>query len=468
MAKKKPPTTTTVAPNGAPVDAHGNIDPRVERMSLDDALAIAHKKNPKEHDVGELVASFQRFGFVATPTIDEATGVMVAGHGRCLALKRMRDESLPAPRGIVVADGRWMVPILRGVWFDNENERDAYLIADNQHTIHGGWNMDLLTEGLEQLRAQGASFDGLGFEPIELSTFGFGTRSDPRGDDDEDTSTKTDGDKPDIVQDDIPDPPRVPVTKPGDVWRLGDHLVICADCTAVDAARLRIKRSQNDLGFGLTSPPYNGGKSLTSGPRRGMSRYEDSDDELDSDEYAALLDASTRLLLRSTDVAVVNLQSLAGNKRIVVRWLARFVDHLSDRAVWSKTQAAPAISPRVMNSRFEDLYVFSSEKKPKRSIPTADFHGTVHNVVEGPSAVHDNDHADVHAGTMPVHLASWAIDNLGKRAAYVVDPFGGTGTTLVVAEQLGKRAALVELSPSYVDVIVERWEKLTGGKAARE
>ena len=170
MAKKKkssvvvrqPAMDKTVSPVGV------TVDPRIESMTLSDCLAIKHKKNPKEHDIAKLIESFERFGFVAYPTIDEATHVMVAGHGRCEALDQMYKSGAEPPAGVSVVNDDWMVPVVRGVSFASETERDAYLVADNQHVMVGGWNFDVLAEVMNSFRTVG--FNGLGFEPVELDS----------------------------------------------------------------------------------------------------------------------------------------------------------------------------------------------------------------------------------------------------------------------------------------------------------
>jgi DNA modification methylase len=447
---------------------------RIETMTLNEALQRRHVRNPKEHDIDALIESFGRFGFTAAPTIDETSGVMVAGHGRCLALKKMRDAGTPPPKGIEEVGLDWMIPIVRGVEFTNDNERDAYVIADNQHVIAGGWNLDALTEMLGGLEG----FDGLGFDTSDLSAFGIGATiggEDTDGPHASSSDANEHGDvkpakKPATVlaEVDTPEPPKDPITKSGDIWKLGESVLICGDCTTVDPSRVTL----GSIGFGFTSPPYNAGKYSLTGNKAAksgalqQSRYADSDDSMDDDAYADLLNGMTKLMLASCRIAAVNVQMLANNKRVVLRWAARHADHLVDRAVWTK-HGAPAMAPQVFNSSFEDVFIFSPQKNPPRTINTATFRGTVSNVHDGPSAARDNDYAAIHGATMPMHLAQWAIEQLGANADFVVDPFGGTGTTLVVAHQLGKRCALVEMSPAYCDVIVSRWEKLTGDKAHR-
>lgn len=266
--------------------------------------------------------------------------------------------------------------------------------------------------------------------------------------------------------------PRTPVTKTGDRWRLGHHIVICADMATVDPAEVRIGK----LGFGFTSPPYNAdikvpnaakaAKAREVGVELATSRYQSGNDSLTDDEYAALLRAATLLLIRSCAVAVINVQVLANNKRVLARWGAEFAQHLVDRAVWHKGAGAPQMAARVLNSRFEDLFIYAPDINPSRVIATAEFHGDVSNVYEGPGAM-DNPYSDIHNAVMPVHLATFAVGTLGKLADYVVEPFGGTGTTLVVADAHHKRCATIERDPGYVDVIVERWQSATGGKAQR-
>lgn len=161
----------------------------VDTVPLTQCIAWAHRKNPKEHDIDALMASFRRFGFTAPPTIDERSKVMVAGHGRCEALHRMKAAGERPPDGIVVDQrtGDWLVPLLRGVAFRDDRERDAYLIADNQHVIAGQWNLESLTEMLGSFGTDVDAFSGLGFDLTDLRTLGMAVAEDlaaAAGDDD--------------------------------------------------------------------------------------------------------------------------------------------------------------------------------------------------------------------------------------------------------------------------------------------
>lgn len=145
---------------------------KIEMMSLTKCLQMRHAKNPKEHDLNALIGSYRRFGFVSPPMIDEKTETMVAGHGRCEALEQLRSNQFPPPEGITIdkKTGEWLVPVVRGVEFRTDAERDAYVIADNQHVMTGGWDMDRLVEMMKDIGDAG--YEGLGFDAIDLQSLG--------------------------------------------------------------------------------------------------------------------------------------------------------------------------------------------------------------------------------------------------------------------------------------------------------
>lgn len=421
---------------------------QTSNYTLGELIARRHHRNPKEHKLDGIVASLRRFGFVVPPMIDSTSGVLVAGHGRCEALQRMKDAGEDPPGRIVRDSDDWIVPAFSTAFSDDE-ERDAYVIADNRLTEAGGWNDERLHDmlaGFKRPNLESMGFNRRSYDAL-LSKF----RPRQRGGD---VAT--------------PDAPSEPITRPGDVWELDGHRVICADCTTVEPSRLVL----GSAGFALTSPPYNAGAS------RGKAKFkldmttpidkygDEVDDALDVDAYERLLRESLRVMLGSCAIACVNLQSIAGNKLPVARWLGAHADHLVDRIVWDKGNGRPSMWANVLNSAFEDLYLFSSEAFPNRNIVTADFYGTVANIYRGGGQT-ENDYTDVHNATMPLHLARFVLGDLAFRADFVVDPFGGTGTTLVAAHELGKRCATVERSPAYCDVIVERWQKISGGHAKR-
>ena len=245
------------------------------------------------------------------------------------------------------------------------------------------------------------------------------------------------------------------------------HRILCGDSTrAADVERL-MEGSAVSLTF--TSPPYNAGdNSLGGNKNRVESKYVGVGDDRPADEYLKLLADFTALALAHSRTVAVNLQSLAGNKIAVLEWIHRFRDRFVDRMVWFKGQGQPAMAANVMNSRFEDIWILSPEERPSRAIPTGRFHSTVSNVYEGRGASGENVAPEIHAASMPVHLALHMLSSLDGTGGAVYEPFCGTGTTIIAAEQLGRRCLAIELVPQYVDVAVRRWQEFTGRRAVLE
>ena len=268
-----------------------------------------------------------------------------------------------------------------------------------------------------------------------------------------------------IVEDEIPEPPVDPITKPGDLWILGEHRLLCGDSTKAEDVERLMAGAKADLCF--TSPPYALGKSVSLSGNKKMAAsgnpYGDHED--DADEWAKLMAAWFAVSDTAvSDVWVVNVQPLAGNKRDLVRFMADKADRLVDIVTWDKGHAQPAMATGVMNSRFEWMIVLSPSPNASRSIPLATWRGTVPNVYAAPPQ-RVNEYASIHAATMPLHVPAWAMQTLCDESKSVYEPFCGSGTTLIAAEQLGRKCYGMEISPQYCDVIVKRWETLTGKKA---
>lgn len=249
--------------------------------------------------------------------------------------------------------------------------------------------------------------------------------------------------------------------KPGDVWVLGDHRLICGDSTDLDVIKKLMGGVKADMVF--TSPPYNAGTSekLSGNTHTNGSKYIHSDDNLA--DYLSLIEKSTKNAMEVSKYVFINLQMLAGNKVDLCRYLYDLSENLCDVSIWYKTNTAPAMASRVMNSQFEFIFIFSKDNN-SRAIGTKEFRGTVSNVFVC-DPVHKNDYSNVHAATFSVPFVSNYIDKFSNEGDVILDPFGGTGTTIIAAEQMGRKACLVEIDPHYCDVILARWEKATGKKA---
>ena len=245
------------------------------------------------------------------------------------------------------------------------------------------------------------------------------------------------------------------------------HRLVCGDAT--DAATVERLMDGRKPSMCFTSPPYNAGDNSIGGNHsRVDSKYVGFSDDRPAADYLRLLVDFTALALAHCQTVAVNIQSLAGNKTAVLDWIGQFKNHFVDRMVWFKGQGEPVIVPNVMNSRFEDIWILSPEDNPSRAIPTGRFHSTVSNVYEGRGASGENVAPEIHAATMPAHLALHVLESLDGTGGAVYEPFCGTGTTIIAAERLGRSCLAVELVPQYVDVAVRRWQDFTGKAAILE
>lgn len=170
-------------------------DPRIVKMPLTALLERQHPGNPKLHDLEMICASYRRFGFVTPLMLDEATATLVAGHGRLGALRLMKERDEFPPNGIEDDGTNWLVPVVRGVSFKNDRERDAYLIADNANVEKGGWDDTLLSEMLGKLADSGATFDGIGLGEDELNSL-LGNYVPPPPPDDDESPPPAEPDRP--------------------------------------------------------------------------------------------------------------------------------------------------------------------------------------------------------------------------------------------------------------------------------
>jgi hypothetical protein len=141
---------------------------RVEYLSIVDINKWP--RNPKDHDNEQIQKSFYRFGFIKPILVDEGTKQLVAGHGRLDTLKMLKDGNKEPPRGVRVVDNTWLVPVLRGVEFDNPAEAEAFLLADNRLSEIGGWDQDILAEMLGEMVDVDGALEGLGFNSKDIES----------------------------------------------------------------------------------------------------------------------------------------------------------------------------------------------------------------------------------------------------------------------------------------------------------
>lgn len=255
------------------------------------------------------------------------------------------------------------------------------------------------------------------------------------------------------------------VVRPGDLWQIGKQRLLCRDST--DTAQILFAMQGERVQLTITSPPYNLGHSASLNRMSyGGSRYRSDTDARSLTDYLHLLIEATKNALLVSEVVIINVQLLSGNKIAVLEYLYYFRHQLIDIVVWDKGSAPPAMTRNVLNSQFEWLLFFTSHQskgKTPRTIPTADFRGIVANVYKAPSQ-RGNRYYKVHAATFPLHLPLWLLPIFDAAAGNVLDPFCGTGTTLIATERLQRAAIGIEIDPLYCALTLERLEAETGQK----
>ena len=411
-----------------------NKFPTYKTFAVADLIPYArNSRTHSEAQITKIAASIKEFGFLNPVIIDGENGI-VAGHGRVMAAKKLGMDEVP------VVEANHLT----------EAQRRAYIIADNRLALDAGWDDEMLRVEFAELEGLGFDLDLTGFTPEEIAALEPEQLAEGLTDEDA-----------------VPEVPVAPVTKPGDVWVMGNHRLMCGDSTSIDAVELLMDGQKADLCF--TSPPYNAGDSekLSGNTHTTDNKYGMYKDNKNQNDYLILLNEFCSSWLLFCHCVCVNIQQLAGNKLAFVDWLKDQRDRLIDIAIWDKGHGAPQMAKNVMSNRFEYLIFLSSEQMPSRAIPCSDFQGTVQNVYIAPPQ-RANEFSSVHAATFPIHLPEWAIQTFTKQKSVIADAFGGTGTTLIACEKTGRTSRLMEIDPKYCDVIVKRWQDFTGKQATLE
>ena len=253
--------------------------------------------------------------------------------------------------------------------------------------------------------------------------------------------------------------------KPGDIWKLGRHRLMCGDSTDTESVGKLMNGNRADVTF--TSPPYNLGVSKMSKRAKAMNNghaYRNNSDDLSDEDYRQFLDKLLANALAFSDDAMFNIGILKGSKVGIVQMLCDFQDKFCDILVWNKSQSMPLAFPShagVVGHRCELIFCFNQDGSRAFSHPQWE-HGKQINRIDTENAS-GNEFAKQHAATFPVALPAEVIKSYTKTS--VLDLCGGTGTTMVAAEQLDRICYMMEIDSHYCDVILARWEKLTGQTA---
>ena len=225
---------------------------------------------------------------------------------------------------------------------------------------------------------------------------------------------------------------------------------MCGDSTMIDDVEKLMSGEKADITF--TSPPYNAGKT----PKED-GKYLNNEDNLESSDYLEFLNSFTKNSLLFSDYVFSNIQSISGNKIALINHLYEMQEFYADTIIWNKGNAQPAMARRVLNSAFEYIHIFSNEAT--RAIGKRDFRGTISNIFELNSRA-GKEFSKIHKATFRVELPVMFLENFTESSC--LDPFNGTGTTLIACEKKNRNYFGMELDPVYCDVTIKRYMDYTG------
>jgi DNA modification methylase len=383
---------------------------------------IPYARNPRTHSdaqVAQIAASVREFGWTNPVLVDGQNGI-IAGHGRVLAARKL---------------GLARVPVIELAHMSDAQKR-AYVLADKQLALNAGWDEALLRLELADLSELGFDLGLIGFGEDELEQLLAGSKEGLTDDDD------------------APALPEQAVTRPGDLWILGKHRLLCGDATVRADVERVLGGSLADMTW--TDPPYN--VDYANAPKdklRGKHRPILNDD-LGGGFEAFLYDACTNIISVTKGACYVCMSS--SELHTLQKAFTAAGGKWSTFVIWAK-------------------HTFT--------LGRADYQRQYEPILYGWPARHDRywcgarDQGDVwffdkparnnlHPTMKPIALVERAIRNSSKTRDLALDLFGGSGSTLIACEKTGRQARLVELDPKYCDVIVQRWQDWAGGTATLE
>jgi DNA modification methylase len=413
-----------------------DFEPLIEMREIGDLRCS--KRNARTHStqqVKQLAASIREFGFT-NPVLISDDCEIVAGHGRVEAAKQLAIKRVPVIRL------SHMTPL----------QRRAYMIADNKLALNAGWDKELLALELTEIAALDFDLPVLGFSLPEIDLI---------LDDACEASVDGADDKDDI----IPDPLAEPITKPGDIWRLGRHRLICGDARDPDVYHRLLGDELVDLIF--ADPPYNvpiDGHVCGSGAIRHREFAMASGEMSESEFTQFLIETMGSAAKRCRDGAIAyvcmdwrHIQELAEAGKQVF-------SELKNLCVWNKKNAGMGTFYR---SKHELVFVFKVGSAPHiNNFGLGDGGRYRSNVWDyaGITSIGAKRQAELkmHPTVKPVAMIADALRDCSHRGDIVLDNFGGSGSTAIAAEKCGRIARLIEFDPAYCDTIVRRFETFSG------
>jgi DNA modification methylase len=366
-----------------------------------------------------MIASIREFGF-KIPILARSNGEMVDGHLRLKAAQKLGMTELPV--------------LLCDEW--SEAQVKAFRLLVNRSVTWADWDSELLTLELSELQAMDFDLNLTGFDPLEIDNFLLGGEADP-------------------AEDTLPDRSEETVTKPGDLWVCEPHRVLCDDATSEDAVRLLFGEAIPRLM--VTDPPYGVGLDPEWRERAGLGRQRQTGTMPNDDR----VDWTAAYRLFAGDVAYVWHAGIHAAEVAAGLTTAGF--RIRAQIIWAKQHFA--LSRGDYHWAHEPAWYAIREGKSSNWSGDRT-QSTVWQIANlNPFGGLRNEEATGHGAQKPVEVMRRPILNNTRRGETVYDPFLGSGTTLIAAESTERICYGLEIDPRYVDVIVRRWQQLTGQRA---
>jgi DNA modification methylase len=378
---------------------------------------VPYVGNPRSHSpkqVGQIATSMRRYG-VVNPALIDPKGTLIVGHGRILAARQLGLTVFP----VIVLDHL------------TETEARELRIADNKIAENAIWDDELLSAELAALLECKVDLEPLGFDQAEVDQL----------------LAELEPEAGRIDDDVVPEAPAVVVTRPGDLWQLDEHRVLCADSTVLSAVQGLLDNEGADLI--IADAPYNVGyqRSVAGGSPPILN------DDLGKQFGRFLAEACGVMMAVAAGAIYIFMSS--SELHTLFEAFTRAGGHWSTFLIWGKDTFT--LGRADYQRQYEPILYGWKEGGPHYWGGARD---------QGDLWLVDRQRVnDLHPTMKPVELIERAIRHSSRPGAVVLDPFGGAGATLIACQKTGRRARMVELEPRYVDVMVTRWQAFTGNVA---
>lgn len=393
---------------------------------------IPYKNNPREISqtaIDRVASSIKEFGW-QQPIVIDSENIIIVGHTRYLAAKKLNEDFVPIVRALNLTPA----------------QVKSYRIADNKLNTFSDWDMNLLGGELEVLKSLEIDLETTGFDLDEVDQIfeDLGIATDVEENEEDNLHNE---------EDNLPEVGKKTIAKLGDMWILGRHRILCGNSSSIDA--IDKLTGETEIDMVLTDPPYGidldtdystikGGKlknrsdKVTKGKK--YSKIIGDDEDFDPSLILARFKNAKEMFLWGADYYTEKIPNKNDGS-----WI-----------VWDKRLTESA--DKMIGSCFELCWSQTRHKRDIARIKWAGFFGTEK----------EFDKKRFHPTQKPIGLSEWFIENYGKDCQTVIDLYLGSGSTLLASEKLGKTCYGLEIAPQYIDVVIKRWQNLTGQNAILE